>query len=212
MKGLIGKKIGMTRIFDDEGKSIPVTVIQTGNNVVHQVKSDEKDGYTAVQLGFGGIASRKLTKPMLGHFEKHNSSPTMVVKEFQLDSDKEELQSGQTVGVEVFEDVKFVDVQGTSKGRGHAGTVKKYNFTIGRKTHGNTNKRERGSSGAGTYPARVFPGLKMSGHMGAESVTVKRLKVAGIDKEAGLIYINGAVPGPNKGIVHIFKNNYKQQQ
>ncbi|KMQ51385.1 50S ribosomal protein L3p (L3e) [Chitinispirillum alkaliphilum] len=212
MIGLIGRKVGMTRIFDESGKSVPVTVIQTGNNIVHQVKTNEKDGYVAVQLGFGEVSTKKLTKPMEGHFKKHNSTPTKVIREFKLDNEAEELQPGQAVGVEAFENIKYVDVEGVSKGRGHAGTIKRYNFQRGRETHGNTNVRERGSSGAGTYPARVFPGLKMSGHMGAESVTVKRLELVGVDKDAGLMFVKGAVPGRNKGVVYIYKNYYKQQQ
>ncbi|MDG5813745.1 50S ribosomal protein L3 [Chitinispirillales bacterium ANBcel5] len=206
MQGLIGRKIGMTRIFNDSGRVVAVTVIQAGNNVVHQVKKAEKDGYNAVQLGFDQVAEQKVTKPLLGHFKKHNSSPTRVVREFALESAQEELKPGQQVGVEILEDSKYVDVEGVSKGRGHAGTIKKYNFQRGRETHGNTNVRERGSNGAGTYPARIFPGLRMSGHYGACAVTTKRLEVVGIDKEAGLVYIKGSVPGRNKGIVYLYKN------
>jgi large subunit ribosomal protein L3 len=206
MQGLIGKKVGMTRIFNEAGRAIGVTVINAGSNVVHQVKTLEKDGYSAVQLGFGEIAERKVTKPLLGHFKKHDSTPTKLVKEFDLDSADEQLTPGQKVGVEILENIKFVDVVGTSKGRGHAGTIKRYNFQRGRKTHGNTCYRERGSVGANTYPARVFPGLKMSGHMGSIQVTSKRLEVVGIDKEAGLVFVKGAVPGPNSGYVFVKKN------
>ena len=175
MQGLIGKKVGMTRIFSESGRAVGVTVIQVGNNTVQQIKSLEKDGYSAVQLGFDEIAETKVNKPLLGHFKKHDSTPTKITREFELDSAEEVLKPGQKVGVEVFEDIKFVDVVGVSKGRGHAGTIKKYNFQRGRESHGNTNVRERGSSGANTYPARVMPGLKMSGHMGNERVTVKKL-------------------------------------
>lgn len=206
MQGLIGKKVGMTRIFNETGKAIGVTVIQAGNNVVHQIKSLEKDGYAAVQLGFNEMPESKVNKPLLGHFKKLNSIPTTIVKEFKTDSADEVLKSGQKLGIEVFENVKFVDVCGISKGRGHAGTIKKYNFQRGRESHGNTNVRERGSSGANTYPARVFPGLKMSGHMGNEKVTTKKLEIVALDKEAGLVFVKGAVPGPNKGYVYLTKN------
>ena len=206
MQGLIGKKVGMTRLFNEEGRTVAVTVIQAGNNVVYQVKTPEKDGYTAVQLGFDQISEKNVTKPLLGHFKKSGVSASRVVKEFKLDTADEPVKAGQTVGVEVLEDVKYVDVVGISKGRGHAGTIKKYNFQRGRETHGNTNVRERGSAGQNSYPARVFPGLKMSGQYGNNQVTVKRLEVVGIDKEAGLVFVKGAVPGRNSGYVYIKKN------
>jgi large subunit ribosomal protein L3 len=205
MQGLIGKKVGMTRMFSDSGKSVAVTVVQAGNNIIHQVKTNDKDGYSAVQLGFKDLAEKKVTKAIAGHCKKNSSVPTYVVKEFELDSADEQLKSGERVGVEILENVKFVNVVGISKGRGHAGTVKKYGFVTGRKTHGNTNYRERGSSGANTYPARVMPGLRMSGHMGAEQVTVLNLELVGLDKEAGLLFIKGAVPGRNKGYLYIKK-------
>jgi large subunit ribosomal protein L3 len=206
MQGLIGKKIGMTRIFSDTGRVVGVTVIQAGNNVVEQVKTPERDGYAAVQLGFGEIAERKVRKPQLGHFKALGTDPARVLKEFEPDcAEDAELKPGRVIGVEIFENVKFVNVTGTSKGRGHAGTIKKYNFQRGRKTHGNTNYRERGSSGAGSYPARVMPGMKMSGHMGACRVTTRRLEVMGIDKEQGLVFVKGAVPGCRTGIVYLKK-------
>lgn len=205
MQGLIGKKIGMTRIFSDSGKSVAVTVIQAGNNIVHQIKTNEKDGYSAVQLGFEDVAEKKVSKAILGHCKKNSSVPTYIVKEFELDSEEEQLKSGQRVGVEILENVKFVNVVGISKGRGHTGTIKRYNFQRGRESHGNTNVRERGSSGANTYPARVMPGLKMSGQSGNERVTVRNLEVVSLDKEAGLLFVKGAVPGRNKGYLYIKK-------
>jgi len=206
MRGLIGKKIGMTRIFNDTGRVVGVTVIQAGNNVVEQVKTEANDGYSAVQLGFQEIEERKVCKPQLGHFKKLGTAPVKVLKEFEMDSPEDaNLTPGQTIGVEIFENVKFVNATGISKGRGHAGTIKKYNFQRGRESHGNTNVRERGSSGAGSYPARVVPGLKMSGHMGAEQVTSRRLEVIGIDKEQGLVFVKGAVPGCRTGIVYLKK-------
>jgi large subunit ribosomal protein L3 len=205
MQGLIGKKIGMTRIFSETGKTVAVTVIKAGNNIVQQIKTVDKDGYSAVQLGFDDVAAEKVNKPMQGHFKKNSSVPTKVLKEFELDSAEETLTPGQHLGVEVFENVKVVKVVGVSKGRGHAGTIKKYNFQRGRESHGNTNVRERGSVGANTYPARVMPGLKMSGHMGDQKVTTRNLEIVALDKEAGLVFVKGAVPGRNSGIVYIKK-------
>lgn len=205
MQGLIGKKIGMTRIFSDSGKSVAVTIIQAGNNIVHQLKTNEKDGYSAVQLGFDDLAEKKVTKAINGHCKKNGSVPTYVVKEFQLDNAEEQVKPGQRVGIEVLEDVKFVNIVGISKGRGHAGTIKRWNFQRGRESHGNTNVRERGSSGANTYPARVMPGLKMSGQLGNAQVTIRNLEVVGLDKEAGLLFVKGAVPGRNKGYLYINK-------
>jgi large subunit ribosomal protein L3 len=206
MQGLIGKKVGMTRIFNETGRVVGVTVIQVGNNVVEQIKTEDNDGYSAVQLGFQEVEERKVRKPQLGHFQKLGSAPMRVLKEFDMDcAEDADLKPGQALGAEVFENVKFVNATGVSKGRGHAGTIKKYNFQRGRESHGNTNHRERGSSGAGSYPARVMPGLKMSGHMGAAQVTTRRLEVIGIDKELGLVFVKGSVPGHRTGIVYLKK-------
>jgi len=210
MQGLIGRKIGMTRIFNKEsGVAIPITIIHTGMNIVQQIKTVENDGYQAVQLGFDVCAEKKIKKPVLGHMKKHNSEPTKITKEFQLDSPDEDVSSGQRIGVELFESVQYVDVIGTTKGRGFAGTVKKYGFHIGRKTHGNTNRRARGSLGAGTYPGRVFPGLKMAGQYGNKRITAKGLEIIDIDKEAGLLYVKGCIPGHTRSIVLIRKNSDK---
>ncbi|MDR2578644.1 MAG: 50S ribosomal protein L3 [Chitinispirillales bacterium] len=206
MLGLIGKKMGMTRIFNDTGRVVGATVILVGDNVVEQIKTVENDGYSAVQLGFEEIDERKVRKPQLGHFKKLGTAPVRVLKEFETDcAEDADLKPGQTLGVEVFENVKFLNVTGISKGRGHAGTIKKYNFQRGRESHGNSNHRERGSSGAASYPARVMPGLKMSGHMGACQVTTRKLEVVGIDKEAGLVFVKGSVPGCKTGIVYLRK-------
>lgn len=211
MQGLVGKKIGMTRIFNKEsGQVIPVTVVQTGTNIVHQVKTVERDGYSAVQLGFDMVSEKKVQKPLAGHFKKHNSVPTRVIKEFELDSSDEELNPGQKVGVEVLDGVRYVDVVGTSKGRGFTGTIKRYNFQRGRETHGNTNHRERGSLGAGTYPARVFPGVRMAGQHGNARVTAKGIEIVQVDNDNGLIYLKGAIPGSNRGIVYLKKNLIKK--
>ncbi len=207
MQCLLGKKIGMTRIFDDLGKAIAVTVIHAPKNIIHQVKTKEKDGYYAVQLGIEEISEKKVNKPLLGHFKKCGTTPTRVIKECRLNDNEGSFSSGQRVGVEIFEKVKFLDITGTTKGRGHAGTIKRHNFKRGRESHGNTNVREHGSVGANTFPARVFPGMRMSGHYGNERVTIKRLKIVAIDKENSLIFINGAVPGRNNGIVIMKKSD-----
>lgn len=211
MQGLIGRKIGTTRLFNKEsGEAIPTTIVQTGTNIIQQIKTIKNDGYSAVQLGFDVCTEKRVSKPLLGHFKKHSSEPTRVTKEFALDPEDEKLECGQKVGAEVFEGVRFVDVIGISKGRGFTGTVKRWGFCIGRMTHGNMNKRARGSLGAGTYPGRVFPGLKMAGQHGNQRVTVKGVKVLGLDKDAGLIYLKGGIPGKKKGIVYLRKNNHKK--
>jgi len=206
MQGLIGRKIGMTRIFDkDTGYIIPVTIVKTGMNTVQQVKTVENDGYSAVQLGFETCKESKAGKAVTGHSKKHNSEPARIVREFKLDSPEEAVECGKKVGPEIFNDVTTVDVSGTSKGRGYAGTVKKYGFHIGPLSHGNKNKRERGSLGANTYPARVFPFLKMAGQYGNERVTMKGIRIIGLDTDNGLVYLKGSIPGKNKGIVFIKK-------
>jgi large subunit ribosomal protein L3 len=173
------------------------------------MKSLEKDGYTAVQIGFEEVSEKRVNKPLLGHFKKHESVPTKIVREFKLDSADEQLKPGQKIGVEILDGVKTINISGISKGRGHAGTVKRYNFKRGRETHGNTNVRERGSAGANSYPARIFPGLKMSGHMGNQKVTIRNLEIVALDKEAGLVFVKGSVPGPNKGYLFLTKNSSK---
>lgn len=211
MQGLIGRKIGMTRFFNkDSGEVIPATIVQTGANIVQQVKNIEKDGYSAVQLGFDIYPEKRVSKPLLGHFKKHSSEPTRMIKEFALDSKDEKLECGQKIGAEIFKGVRFVDVIGTSKGRGFAGTVKRFNFHIGRMTHGNMNKRARGSLGAGTYPGRVFPGLKMAGQYGNRQVTVRGVEVLGFDRDTGIVYLRGGIPGSKKSIVYLRKNNHKK--
>lgn len=211
MQGLIGRKIGMTRIFDNAtGVATPVTIVKIGENIVQQLKTVENDGYAAVQIGFDVVSEKKANKAELGHFKKHNSAPTRVTKEFDLDRADEVLEPGQKLTVEYFETVLYVDVVGWMKGRGFAGTIKKYNFRRGRETHGNSNLRERGSLGAGTYPARVFPGLKMAGHWGNERVTIKGIKVVGIDKENGLMFLKGGIPGKNTGVVYVKRSVSKK--
>ncbi len=209
MQGLIGKKVGMTRFSDEEtGAMTPVTVIEIGKNVVMQLKTKERDGYSAVQLGFDKISDKKATKAEIGHAKKHNTDAVRVIKEFALDTD-EVLEAGQEIGVEVLDETRFVNVSGTVKGRGFTGTVKRYGFRIGRATHGNTNRRARGSLGAGTYPARVFPGLKMAGQHGNKIKTIMGVEIVASDVEKCLLYVKGAVPGKNGGVVYIKKNVVK---
>ncbi len=222
MKALIGKKIGMTHIFDEKGVVVPVTVIEAGPCTVVQVKTVEKDGYSAVQLGFG--LDKNVNKPMAGHVKKSGAVPK-VLREFDYvvteaaEGSPSEISQGETaesgisqgkevsgvkVGdiftVEVFEAGDKVATTGTSKGKGFAGTIKRHNFHRGPKTHGSHNYRAPGSIGAG-YPQHVMKGMKMAGHMGAEQVTVKNLEIVAVDKTNNTIAIKGAVPGPRKGIV-----------
>ncbi len=209
MQGLIGKKIGMTRICDQEtGVMTPVTVLSVDNNVVLQEKTVERDGYSAVQLGFEPKKAKRTTKAEIGHAKKYGSEPVRYIREFKLD-DGEAVEAGQKLGAEIFEASYYVDVAGTTKGRGFAGTVKRYNFKIGRATHGNTNRRARGSIGACSYPARVFPGLKMAGQYGNTTKTIRGLQVVAVDTDKNLLYVKGAVPGKNTGIVYVKKNVVK---
>jgi large subunit ribosomal protein L3 len=207
MQGLIGKKVGMTQIFSKEtGKVIPITVIHVGNNVVCQVKTAAHDGYSAVQLSYDTCSEKNVSKPELGHFKKYNAPVARVIKEFKPDSADEQFVSGQAVSLDVFDAIKFVDVVGISKGRGFAGGIKRHNFKRGRETHGCKAHRQRGSLGANTTPGRVVPGLRMEGHYGAAQVTARKLELIAVDKEAGLVMVKGAVPGPNRGVVYIKKN------
>jgi large subunit ribosomal protein L3 len=207
MQGIIGKKVGMTRLFDKEtGKEIPVTIIDVTSNVVQQVKTEEKDGYSAVQIGFGFVSESRVTKPVQGHCSKHASPATRMVKEFKLDDGEEVPQPGQKLGVEVFDNIKYVNVSGISKGHGFSGTIKRWGFARGRETHGNKNHRERGSMGPSTYPARVFPGLKMAGQFGNVKRTVKGLEIVKMVPENNLLYLKGAVPGHRNSYVFINKN------
>lgn len=202
-KAIIGKKIGMTQIFDENGKVIPVTVIEAGPCVVSQKKTVEVDGYNAVQIGFGDIRPKLVTKPLKGHFDKSDVAPKKILKECRLE-DTSIYNVGDIIKADVFETGEKIDVVGTSKGKGYAGVIKRWNFRRLKETHGTgPTVRKGGSIGACSDPSRVFKGKKMSGHLGAERVTVQNLKVAKIDVENNLIAIKGAVPGPNGGIVLI---------
>ena len=202
-KGLIGKKIGMTQIFDENGNVIPVTVVEAGPCVITQKKTIENDGYEAVQVGFGDVKVNKLNKPMKGHFAKNDVAPKKTLKEFRLE-DCSALNVGDIIKADAFEADKIVDVKGTSKGHGTAGAIKRWNFSRLRESHGTgPNARHQGSLGACSSPSRVFKGRKMAGHYGHETVTVQNLTVAKVDAENNLIAIKGAVPGPKGGIVVI---------
>lgn len=202
-KGLIGKKIGMTQIFDEGGKVIPVTVVEAGPCTVTQIKTMDNDGYEAVQVGFGDVKVSRVNKPMKGHFDKADVAPKKTLKEFRLDS-IEGIEVGNILKADIFEVGETVDVKGTSKGHGTSGAIKRWNFSRLRMTHGTgPNHRHAGSLGACSSPSRVFKGKKMAGHYGHETVTVQNLKVAKIDAENNLIAIKGAIPGPKGGIVVI---------
>lgn len=202
-KGLIGKKIGMTQVFDEKGNVVPVTVIEAGPCVVVQKKTVENDGYAAVQIGFGDIAVKNVTKPLKGHFDKADVAPKRTLREFRL-ADCDALNVGDILKADTFAGGDRVDVVGTSKGKGYAGAIKRWNFRRLKESHGTGPvARHAGSLGACSTPSRVFKGMKGAGHLGAERVTVQNLTVVKVDAENNLIAVKGAVPGPRGGIVMI---------
>jgi len=205
MSGLIGKKIGMTSIFDENGKNIPCTVIQAGPCVVTQVRTDEVDGYSALQLGFDDKAEKRANKAEIGHVKKAGASPKKKVIEFR--DFEGEFKLGDTVSVDLFKEGEFVDVVGTSKGKGFQGVVKRHGFAgVGQATHGQHNRlRAPGSIGAASYPARVFKGMKMAGRMGGDRVTVQNLRVLKVVLEKNIIVVKGAVPGHKNAYVTVEK-------
>lgn len=201
--GLLGRKVGMMRIFTDDGDSIPVTVLDVSNNRVAQVKTPETDGYTAVQVVYGQRRASRVTKAAAGHYAKAGVEAGTMLKEFRIDSTKAaELKAGDTIDASMFEVGQKIDVQGTSIGKGYAGTIKRHNFASGRQTHGNSRSHNvPGSIGMAQDPGRVFPGKRMTGHMGDVTVTTQNLEVARIDTERQLLLIKGAVPGAKNGQV-----------
>ena len=205
-KAIIGKKIGMTQIFDAEGKVVPVTVIEAGPCNVIQKKTAETDGYEAVQLGFGDVKEKHVNKALKGHFAKSGVSVKKVLKEFRLDEIT--LNVGDEVKADIFAEGECVDVTGISKGKGYAGTVKRWGTHRGPMTHGSGYHRGPGSMGACSSPSRVFKGQRLAGHLGCEKVTVQNLDVIKVDLDRNLILVKGAVPGPKGGIVTI-KNTVK---
>ena len=202
-KGIIGKKIGMTQIFDETGKVIPVTVLEAGPCVVSQKKTVENDGYAAIQVGFGDLKAHRVNKPMKGHFAKGNVAPKRTLREFRLEN-TDAYNVGDLIKADIFAVGDKVDVTGTSKGKGYAGAIKRWGLHRLKETHGTGPvARHAGSNGPISDPSRVFKGKRLPGHMGVEQVTVQNLMVAKIDAENNLIAVKGAVPGPNGGIVVI---------
>jgi large subunit ribosomal protein L3 len=204
MDAIIGKKLGMTRVFDDTGVAVAVTVIEAGPCVVTQVKHEETDGYGAVQLGFGKARRKSLTKPLAGHFEKAGVSPLKKLREFRV-SDPSGFEVGQEIKVDVFEPGELVDVTGWSKGRGFQGVIKRHGQSGGRETHGSRSHRVPGSIGQSASPAKVWKGRKLPGRMGGGRVTVRRIAVVDVDSEKNLLLVRGAVPGASNGLVLVRK-------
>jgi large subunit ribosomal protein L3 len=213
VNGILGKKIGMTQMFDEKGEVHPVTVLKAGPCIVTQLKTLAKDGYDAAQIGYVDfVKASKVNKAMTGHFAKSNVPPVRVLKEVAIETASEPkegesngaVKAGDRILVDIFSDEKFVDVIGTSKGRGFAGVVRRHAFGGGPKSHGHM-FQVQGSIGASSFPSRVFPGQRMPGHMGHDQVTVRNLRIRGIDLDENLLMVEGAVPGPRDGYVLISK-------
>ncbi len=203
LKAIIGKKIGMTQLFDEKGNVVPVTVVEAGPCVISQKKTIENDGYEAIQVGFQDLKANKVNKPMKGHFAKGDVAPKKYLREFRL-ADISDKNVGDIIKADTFAEGDKVDVVGTSKGKGTAGAIKRWNFSRLRMSHGTgPNARHAGSLGACSTPSRVFKGKKMAGHLGTERVTVQNLSVVKVDAENNIIAIKGAIPGPKGGIVTI---------
>ncbi|ERI98404.1 50S ribosomal protein L3 [Acetanaerobacterium sp. MSJ-12] len=201
-KAILGKKVGMTQLFDEAGKVIPVTVVEAGPCVVVQKKTAENDGYCALQIGFGDASVKSTNKPMKGHFDKTDVAPKKHLREFALEGS--DLEVGAIIKADVFQVGDHVDVKGTSKGKGYAGTIKRYGHHRLKESHGSGPVvRHAGSNGSTSTPSRVFKGKKLPGHMGAETVTVQNLEIVKIDTENNLIALKGAIPGPRGGLVAI---------
>ncbi|TCS80015.1 50S ribosomal protein L3 [Pectinatus cerevisiiphilus] len=203
-KAILGKKLGMTQIFTEEGGVIPVTVVESGKNVVLQNRTMENDGYNAVQLGFGEKKEKKVTKPMHGHFSKAGATPVKYIREVRL-ADASEYNVGDTINVDIFTEGDLVDVVGISKGKGFAGGIKRHNFACGPMKHGSKSHREPGSTGAmiSGHGGRVLKGKKLPGRMGADQVTIQRLSIVRVDKDRNLLLVKGAIPGATNSFVMI---------
>ncbi len=202
-KAIIGKKLGMTQLFDANGNVVPVTVVEAGPCVVSQKKTIENDGYEAVQIGYGDMKASKVNKPMKGHFAKGDVAPKKVLREFRLE-DISAMNVGDIIKADVFAEGEAVDVRGTSKGKGYAGVIKRWNFGRLKETHGTGPVHRHGGSLGTIDPARIFKGKKMAGHLGHERVTVQNLSVVKVDAEKNIIAVKGAIPGPKGGIVVLF--------
>ena len=200
--GLLGNKIGMTQIFDESGNIIPVTILKVGPCVITQVKTIEKDGYDAIQVGYGNVSSKVLTQPELGHLQKSNIQPLKYLKEFRINED-DQFEIGQVLNVNAFSEGQLVNIRGKSVGKGFSGLQKRYNFARGPMTHGSKNHREPGSIGMGTTPGRVLPGKKMAGQLGNKIATIQKLKVIQINTEENILVIKGSVPGKPGNLLSI---------
>lgn len=211
-KVILGKKLGMTQIFTEEGKVVPVTVVESGKNVVLQSKTVETDGYNAVQIGFGTVKEKNVTKPMKGHFAKAGVEPVKFIRELRL-ADVPEYKAGDSISVDIFGAGDLVDVTGTSKGKGFAGSIKRHNFARGPMGHGSKSHREPGSTGAmiSGHGGRVLKGKKLPGRMGGAKVTVQRLSVVRVDADRNLILIKGAIPGAKNSFV-VIKDTVKPKK
>jgi len=209
MIGLIGKKVGMTQIFGEKGDVLPVTVIQAGPCTVTEVRTPDKNGYGAVQLGFGTNKEFRFTRPVLGQFKKRNLPPSRELKEFRIEGAGEAegagYEIGQSLTVALFEKGEYVDVKGVTKGRGFAGVVKRHKFVAGHASHGPTAGKQPGSIGASAYPSRVVKGKRLPGRMGGVNLTIKNLEVVGVDPEQHMLLVRGAIPGPPTGLVFVTK-------
>jgi large subunit ribosomal protein L3 len=204
MKGIIGKKVGMTQVFDETGNAVPVTVIEAGPCYVTQIRTADRDGYMAVQLGFEETKPKRLTQGQLGHLRRNNLPALRFLREFRLRGDDVDVAEGDEIKVNVFEKGERVDVIGISKGRGFAGTIKRHGFSSGPKTHGQSDReRSPGSIGMCATPGRVFKGKRMSGRMGNDRVTIQNLEVVVIDSERNLLAVRGSIPGARNGLVMI---------
>jgi large subunit ribosomal protein L3 len=204
MEVLIGKKLGMTQIFEESGDMTPVSVIQAGPCPIVQIKTDEKEGYTSIQIGFGTAKEQRVSKPLRGHYRRGGVGPCRVLKEVRVD-DPGQFKVGDQLDVKLFEGAEWVHVIGVSKGKGFAGTVKRHHFSRGPEAHGSKNVRAPGSVGMCATPARIFKGKRLPGRLGGRRTMVKNLKLVQIDAENNLLYIRGAVPGATNGIVYIHK-------
>jgi len=204
MMGIIGKKVGMTQLFNEKGDVIPVTVVEAGPCTVTEVRTPKRDGYSAVQLGFGTNKESRFTRPVLGQFKKRNLPPSRHLKEFRV-ADPSGFQLGQAVNAGLFEKGEHVDVQGVTKGRGFTGVVKRYGFVAGHASHGPTHGKQPGSIGSSAYPSRVIKGKRLPGRMGGVNLTIKNLEVVGVDAEQNYLLIRGAIPGPPNGLVYVQK-------
>jgi large subunit ribosomal protein L3 len=206
ISGLIGKKVGMTQIFSQDGNVVPVTILQVGPCLVTQIKSKEKEGYSAVQLGLvEPVSNKRIAKPLQGHFKKANVPPLRRMREFQVTDSKGEIQIGQRFKVDLFKVKEKVDVSGMSKGKGFAGVVMRHHFRGGGATHGSMFHRAPGSIGGSSFPSRVFPGMRAAGRMGGEKVTLRNLTVIDIDPENNLMLIEGAIPGAKGCYIEVRK-------